>query len=1084
MAKPNPLAPIPHPPTKVIVGNLLTLTAATPVQDMIALAQQLGPIYWLDMMGNPVVIVSGYSLVDELSDESRFDKSTRGFLRRLRFAAHGMFTADTNEARWSKAHNILLPNFSQRAMQGYHPMMLDIAEQLVQKWERLNPDDEIDVTDDMTRLTLETVSLCGFGYRLNTFYREGNHPFVDAMLNTLETTMERRGLPLEDLVLKSKLRKMRADVKYMHEMVEKIVRDRREAMVHAEMKPDLLSYMLAGVDKATGERLDDTQIRDECIIFLIAGHETTSGLLSFTVYFLMNNPDVLAKAYAEVDRVLGPDASVKPTYKQVNQLTWIGQILKESLRLWPTAPAFGLRALADTTIGGQYKLKKRHHIIVLSPALHRDKSVWGDRAEIFDPDRFSPEAEASRPANAYKPFGNGQRACIGRQFALQEATLVLGMILQRFKLIDHTRYSLRVREALTIKPEGLKIKVRMRTDADRAPESLALRSAGQGARPNARREPSLAAQVAKVPNHGTQLAVLFGSNLGTAEEFARHIAESGEARGFAVTLASLDDGMKRLKPEGASVIVTASYNGAAPDNASAFMAWLRADSAAAALAGARYAVFGCGNRDWASTYQVVPRIVDERLETLGAYRFLERGEGDARGDLDGDFQTWAAKLWPALVAELKLDIDLSAAADTQPLYTIETVAAPPVNPIIGSLGAQAMQVEANVELQKRDAAQASQRSTRHLEIRLPDGVRYRPGDHLSVVPRNDEDLVDRAARRFGFAPDAHVRLAAASERKTFLPVDEVIAVRRLLGEYVELQQTATRKQIGTLASHTECPRSKPALAAFCGADDASAARYRSEVLAVRKSLLDLLDEFPACEVPFERFLEMLPLMVPRYYSISSSPLADAATCSITVGVVESPALAGNGVFRGVCSNYLRRRSVGSLVHAFVKETSAGFRLPADPQQPIIMVGPGTGLAPFRGFLQERAAQKAKGRVLGDAMLFFGCRHPDQDYIYADELQRFASQGLMQLHVAFSRRNGSKDYVQHLIERHADAVWDLLERDAVVFVCGDGSKMEPDVRRTLAAIHRRRTGSSEQAAEAWLNDLSAQNRYVLDVWAGN
>ena len=173
MAGKNQLHPVPHPARKPIVGNLLSIGSDSPVPDMWKIAQELGGIYWLDMPGMPVIVISDHKLVDELGDEKRFDKSTNGALRRLRAASHGLFTSDTDEPTWSKPHNILLANFSQRAMQAYHPMMLDIAEQLVTKWERLNFDDEVDVTRDMTALTLDTIGLCGFGYRFNSFYREG-----------------------------------------------------------------------------------------------------------------------------------------------------------------------------------------------------------------------------------------------------------------------------------------------------------------------------------------------------------------------------------------------------------------------------------------------------------------------------------------------------------------------------------------------------------------------------------------------------------------------------------------------------------------------------------------------------------------------------------------------------------------------------------------------------------------------------------------------------------------------------------------------------------------------------------------------
>jgi cytochrome P450/NADPH-cytochrome P450 reductase len=303
----NRLDPIPQPPRTLLLGNLLALGTTAPIQDMMRLAREYGPIYWLDMLGKPVVVVSGFSLVDELCDESRFDKSVKGALRRLRaFAGDGLFTAYTQEPNWSRAHNILLPNFGQRAMQGYHPMMVDIAEQLVLKWERLNADDEVDVTHDMTSLTLDTIGLCGFGYRFNSFYRDTNHPFVGAMIGALGASMETRGLPLESFIKKDRERQLRADIRYMNEMVDRIIQERRQGD-DTDAKPDLLSCMLSGVDKKSGERLDDLNIRYQVITFLIAGHETTSGLLSFAVYFLLQNPEVLARAYEEVDRVLGPD---------------------------------------------------------------------------------------------------------------------------------------------------------------------------------------------------------------------------------------------------------------------------------------------------------------------------------------------------------------------------------------------------------------------------------------------------------------------------------------------------------------------------------------------------------------------------------------------------------------------------------------------------------------------------------------------------------------------------------------------------------------------------------------------------------
>ncbi|MDI1284797.1 MAG: cytochrome P450 [Reyranella sp.] len=1063
----NKLHPIPHPPRTPLLGNMLTVDGGAPVQDLMRIAREQGPIFWLDMMGTPLVVVSGADLVAELCDEKRFDKAVRGSLRRVRMlGGDALFTAETQEPNWQKAHNILLPTFAHRMMQNYHEGMLDIADQLVTKWERLNADEEIDVVRDMTALTLDTIGLCGFNYRFNSFYRSDNHPYVESLVRALEAVMKMRGLPLEDITQRKSRKKLEQDVGFMNGIADRIIKERRESPADDQVKPDLLGFMLAGIDKQSGERLDDVNIRYQMNTFLIAGHETTSGMLSFAVYFLLNNPHVLQKAYEEVDRVLGRDVNAKPTAQQVNRLVYIGQILKESLRLWPTAPAFGLYPYQNETIGEKYKLRKRTFVTVLTAMLHRDKSVWGPQAEVFNPDNFTPEREAKMPPHAYKPFGNGQRACIGRQFAMTEASLVLGMILQRFKLVDHTRYQLKIKESLTIKPEGLTMRVRLRPDVVRG-------AGGVVAAPKP--APKKAGPRKTAASHGTKLAVLFGSNMGTAEELARSIAEAGEVNGFATTLGSLDDHVGKLPTEGAVAIVCASYNGGPPDNAGAFLKDLR-DAAPGSLKGVRYTVFGCGNRDWASTYQAIPRQIDELMAEKGAERVYQRGEGDAKEDLDGHFQGWYDPMLPTVAGKLGVKLEPDSGQAHEPLYQVQPVDRPPAHPIIGGTGALPMRVLANRELQNADS---SGRSTRHIEVLLPDGVSYRAGDHLSIVPENGAALVERAVRRFAFAPGAHVMLAAAEGRRAALPVGEAISVHRLLSDFVELQLPATRKQIQTMAQHTRCPFTRPKLEALLEEET-----FRSEMLAKRKSVLDLLEEYPACELPFPAFLEMLPLMTPRYYSISSSPIADGAHCSVTVAVVEGAARAGIGVYHGVCSGHLARQVAGGTVQAFVKETKVGFRLPVDPAAPIVMIGPGTGLAPFRGFLRERAALKAQGRTLGRAMLFFGCRHPGQDFIYADELKEHAASGIVDLQVAFSRHDGKKSYVQDLLKQQAATLWPLIEQGAILYVCGDGGRMEPDVKRALMAIYRDKTGNDEAAGEAWMAKLVADARYVLDVWASS
>src|ERR1700674_5031427 len=293
MASTNRLSPIPHPPKKPVVGNMLSVDSIAPTQGLMRMARELGSIFWLDMMGTPLVVVSGHDLVDE----NGFDRRVKESLRRVRaVAGDGLFTAYTNEPNWSKAHNILMQPFGNRAMQSYHPSMVDIAEQLVKKWERLNADDEIDVVHDMTALTLDTIGPCGFDYRFNSFYREDYHPFVESLVRSLETIMLTRGLPLEGLWLRNRNRDLASDVAFMNAMVDEIVAERRKNAEAAEGKKDMLGAMMTGVDRATGTQLDDVNIRYQINTFLIAGHETTSGMLSCAIYALLKHPEVLKKA--------------------------------------------------------------------------------------------------------------------------------------------------------------------------------------------------------------------------------------------------------------------------------------------------------------------------------------------------------------------------------------------------------------------------------------------------------------------------------------------------------------------------------------------------------------------------------------------------------------------------------------------------------------------------------------------------------------------------------------------------------------------------------------------------------------------
>lgn len=1055
-------APIPQPKPDPIIRNLRDIDPRQPVQTLMRLAEIHGPIYRLELPGRSMTVVSSRELVNEVCDENRFGKVIHTVLDELRaLAGDGLFTAHTHEPNWGKAHRILMPAFGPMPIRGMFDKMLDIADQMLVRWERFGESAVIDVADQMTRLTLDTIALCAFDYRFNSFYQNEMHPFIDAMVDGLAEAGARSRRPdIANRVMMSSSRRYADDIHLMHSVADELIAERKRDP-NAAHKKDLLNRMLDVRDPQTGETLSDENIRYQMVTFLIAGHETTSGLLSFAIYLLLKNPEVLNKARATVDRVLGEEVP-RPEHRP--GLRYVEQVLMETLRLWPTAPAFGVRPFEDTVIGGRYKFTTRDVAMVLIPALHRDRKVWGDDVEDFRPERFDPEQERKLPANAWKPFGNGQRACIGRPFAMQEALLVLSMILQRFDLVeDDPSYELKIKETLTLKPHKFRIRAKLRG------------TASTWARSRVPTAPQKTMQPASAPapvavDGSTPLLVLYGSNTGSSEAFAQRIANEAPAHGYSAEIAPLDERTGQLPKEGAVVIVTASYEGEPPDNADQFVAWLD-ELDGNELEGVKYTVFGCGNRQWVRTYQRIPTLVDKKLEAAGARRLKARGEADAAGDFFGQFETWYADLW----SELAAAFGKKEVAAGQAKLNVE-VAKGGRSSILRQADLQVGEIVENRELV--DTASTIARSKRHIEIKLPEGVSYRTADYLAVLPRNSNLNVERALRRFGFAPDSLVTVETVGDSVTSLPTGYPISVFDLLANYIELTQPATQRQVEALAAAAQCPPEKKELESLAGE------AYESEVLDKRMSVLDLLERFQTCELPFATYLEMMPPLRVRQYSISSSPLWNPDHCTLTVAVVDAPALSGQGHYLGVASTYLSAASPGTPISVAVRPASPNFRPPQDLETPMILICAGSGIAPFRGFLQERALKAEAGQKVGRSILFFGCVDADLDFLYRDELAEWEKAGVVEVRPAFSNgREGEARYVQDRVWAERDEVRTLFEAGANVYLCGDGERMAPAVRDTLIRIYREATRATDEQARDWAEKMQREHgRYVEDIFA--
>ncbi|MBS0655889.1 MAG: cytochrome P450, partial [Verrucomicrobia bacterium] len=346
----------------------------------------------------------------------------------------GLFTCSDSEEIWQIAHRILLPGFGVPAIRQYYDRMLVVADELIEHLGKQPEGQAVLITDWMTRMTFEAISYAGFSTRFHPMESQELPPFVEAMVTSLRDAMDAstRVFP-ESFYIAAKKKRQEADL-CLQNTVDTIIHKRMEQMVRGEGSTnDLLHIMLTSVDRVTGKKLPEENIRNQLITFLIAGHETTSGLLSYAIYHLMSNPAIEKKLIEEVDQVLGRDFSYRPTYEDLEKLPLTLRVLRETLRLNPTAPGFSKSAMKDTVVAGKYALQKGDMISFVLPALHRDPRYWTGDPEHFDPDRFLPEEVKKRPESCYHPFGAGVRSCIGFQFALKEATMVLARLYQHFR---------------------------------------------------------------------------------------------------------------------------------------------------------------------------------------------------------------------------------------------------------------------------------------------------------------------------------------------------------------------------------------------------------------------------------------------------------------------------------------------------------------------------------------------------------------------------------------------------------------------------------------------------------------------------
>lgn len=1073
---------VPGPRPLPGIGTLYAINPAKVVESAQKLAHQYGGIYVHHLPNKPpLYVITSFELANELADESRFQKEIHDSLAEIRaFAGNGLFTAEQDDPEWERAHRILMPAFTPVALKGMYDGMADIVDQLMYKWSRVRSDARVDLPSDFTRLTLDTIALTSFSYRFNSFYSEQLHPFIGAMADGLDESGKRAHLP--DFAKKMNVladRRFHNDVSVMEELVDFLIAERKQNP-SPEGEQDVLDLMLSAKDPSSGKGLSDRNLRYQLITFLIAGHETTSGLLSFTLYELLKNPDVMTKAREVVDNVL--DGRF-PEYDDIKDLGYLDQILRETLRKYPPAPGYAVTPLESTVLGKGsrvlpegVRVEPGDVLFIELSLLHRDPSIWAE-PEKFDPDRFGSDRAKEIPHNAWKPFGNGQRSCIGRFFALQEATLALAVALQHFEFeFEDPNYQLHFVDGLTRKPKDLFIHIKPRVDYPYLGRTGA-KSNGQDEETGSRK---LGQNFKQREPNGYGLTVLYGSNAGTSKNFARQLATFGQAQGFNVAFKELNEVVGQKFPADQPVLIcTASYEGLPTDNARKFVNWLTS-TVDADLSGVKYAVLGVGNSEWANTFQRIPTLIDEQLEALGAERILDRGVADVRSDYAGAFEDWSQELWDRISALTGVDLDAGEIGDQVSVSMISrdrntVLRDEPENGFVNAV------IEENQVLSTE--ADGPINHKRKIAIRLPEGTEYKTGDYLEFVPRNPAEQVERVLSKFDLSADQQVRLAG---RSSFLPLDVPVTVSELIGGYVELNTPASVRQVRELASECVCPPEKARLEEL--ADDTN---YQREIQGKRRSVLDLLTEFKSVDTTFEAFLGMLQPMKPRKYSISSSALRDPRLAELTISQIDAPAWSGSGRYRGVATTWLANKPVGSRVSVSVTPGNAHFRPEKSIERPMIMVAAGTGIAPMRAFLEENVIRaKNSDDQLSRSLFFYGCHGASSDYLYKEELANWEETGVVDVREAYSRHPETMGTENLEIKHVQDRLWvdradviELLEQGARIYVCGDAEHLAPAVRTTITKIIADKDGSDLTSAQEKVESMEREDfTYVCDVFS--
>ncbi|MFC8151940.1 assimilatory sulfite reductase (NADPH) flavoprotein subunit [Bacillus paralicheniformis] len=542
-----------------------------------------------------------------------------------------------------------------------------------------------------------------------------------------------------------------------------------------------------------------------------------------------------------------------------------------------------------------------------------------------------------------------------------------------------------------------------------------------------------------------EVTILFGSQTGNAQGLAENAAKTLTERGFQVTVSAMSDfkpnQLKKLK--NLLIVVSTHGEGDPPDNALSFHEFLHGRRAPK-LDDLRFSVLALGDTSYEFFCQTGKEF-DQRLGELGGTRL------HPRVDCDLDYDEPAAAWLDGVISSLNEGQEQGASSAPAQTAAPQAAGGETVYSRKNPFRAEVLE---NLNLNGR----GSNKETRHLELSLEgSGLTYEPGDALGIFPENDPELVDMLLAELKWDPNATITVDQG----------ENLSLKEALTSYYEIT-VLTKKFIQQAAELIENEKLRE-LAAQENADQLKA-------YIAGRDLIDFVQDFGPIAAAPQEFVSILRKIPPRLYSIASSFAANPDEVHLTIGAVRYNTHGRDR--KGVCSVLCAERlQPGDTLPVFI-QPNKNFKLPENPEAPIIMVGPGTGVAPFRSFMQEREETGAPGK----SWMFFGDQHFVTDFLYQTEWQKWLSDGVLtKMDVAFSRDTEEKVYVQHRMLEHSKELFEWLEEGAAFYVCGDKNNMAKDVQNALLEIIEKEGGKSREEAEAYLAEMKKQKRYQRDVY---